>query len=323
MMTAILTLSLALIPAAPQAGKYADRERHPLAPSLPQLTEKEEVAIEKIIDRFILYDTGRLKGAEGAKALADFKALGPEATLLLVQGLNKAAQMEFSCPAVLIGKKLLQLLNASEDMDLLDFARENIGAGVTVKRHMGTIKDLKLAAMLRKSALQRAQLAKGGKPGEKSLQRMSVAELAAAARKERGPKLVAILTELEKRSGPPVLEALAVAAATAESDTRPTAQALLNRHVGRQDAAALKKNLKHDRTEVRLAAVQAVRSKKLRLGGELIQLLSDAEEDVRQAARQALVQMSGGTDHGPQPGASESEIAEAVRQWQAWWAKQK
>src|SRR5947209_6419880 len=160
MHAALLTLCLAQLPAggAP-AGKYAERERHPLAPSLPLLTEEEQQALERVIDRFIAYDTGKLKGPAGKKALDDFRALGPEAIPALLDGLNRAATMEDSCPAVLIAKKLARLLSASNDSQLLDLARETIGAGVKARRHSVVLKDLKVTCQLRKAALQRAELA--------------------------------------------------------------------------------------------------------------------------------------------------------------------
>jgi hypothetical protein len=328
MHTVLLTLTLATLPpgGAP-AGKYADRERHPLAPSLPLLTEKEQQALERIIDRFIEYDTGRLKGAAGKKALADFKALGPEAIPALLDGLNRAATMEDSCPAVLIAKKLAQLLSASGDTQLLDFARETIGAGVKARRHSVVLKDLKVTCMLRKAALQRAGLAnkgagKGGEVG-KPPRSMTVAELASAAGSERGPRLKQILTELEKRQGPKVLEAIgAAAAASYDKDIQQHARGLLDRHLGRQPAATVKAQLKHDRPEVRAAAARTVGKRGLRYGAELIELLTDSEADVRQAARQALVRLSRGQDYGPQPGASEQDVSAAVEWWQSWWARQ-
>src|SRR5215207_9250651 len=85
---------------------FQDRERHPLAPSLPRLTKAEEQKIEAIIDRMILADIGKLNGADTKKALDDFKTLGPEATFHLIDGLNRTANMESSCPAVIIAKKL-------------------------------------------------------------------------------------------------------------------------------------------------------------------------------------------------------------------------
>src|SRR5207244_2074680 len=153
-----------------------------------------------------------LKGARAAKALADFKALGPEAIPALLDGLNKAANLEGSCPAVLIAKKLAQLLSASNDPELLDFARGMIGTGVTARRHTVMLKDLKVTCQLRKAYLQRVALMNKGGAGKvagaagKPPRSMTVAELAQAAGSERGPRLKLVLTELEKRKGPQVLE---------------------------------------------------------------------------------------------------------------------
>jgi hypothetical protein len=71
---------------------------------------------------------------------------------------------------------------------------------------------------------------------------------------------------------------------------------------------------------VRLAAAQAVGALGLPLGAELIALLSDSEQEVSQAARQALVRLSRGQDHGPEPDASAEAVGSAVRRWQEWWA---
>jgi hypothetical protein len=328
MNAALLTLTLVTV--APAGGKFADRERHPLAPSLPLLTDKEYEAIEGVIDRFIEYDIGKLKGARAAKAVADFKALGPEAIPVLLDGLNKAANLEGSCPAVLIAKKLAQLLSASNDPELLDFARGMIGTGVTARRHTVVLKDLKVTCQLRKAYLQRVALMnKGGTAGKvapaagKPPRSMTVAELAQAAGSERGPRLKLVLTELEKRTGPQVLEALGAAAAGSyEKDIQQHARGLLDKHLARQPAATVKAKLQDDRGEVRAAAARAVAARGLRYGSELIDLLTDADKDVRQAARQALVRLSRGQDFGPAPGASEDEVTAAVRDWSAWWAKQ-
>jgi hypothetical protein len=324
MNTALLILTLFAV--APAGGPdFKGRERHPLAPSLPLLTEKEQQAVEKVIDRLIEADVGKVKGAAGAKAHADFKALGPEAIPALLDGLNRAANMEASCPAVLIAKKLAQLLSASDDTELLDFARENIGAGVTAKRHTVVLKDLKVTCILRKATVQRgkALAAKGGAGGgEKPPRSMSVGELAAAAGSERGPRLEMILAELGRRPGDKAVEALGAAASSYDGKVRQAAREALAANLGRQSAAALKRRLKDDRAEVRLAAVRTVSSRGLRFGAELIELLTDQEAEVAQAARQALVRLSRGQDFGPAAGASEEDSAAAVRRWRGWWAKQ-
>jgi hypothetical protein len=319
MNTTLLTLVLALAPGTLPA-QYAGRERHPFAPSLPVLTQKEQQEIDRIIDKVIEVDVGKIKGAAAARANADFKALGPEAIPQLIEGLNRAAEIEASCPAVLIAKKLAQLLRSSEDEKLLDFARENIGAAVKARRFQAVLKDLKVGCQLRKSELQRRALAARTGGGGKAVTTMTVAELAAAAGSDRGPRLRQVLSELERRQGEKVVDALSGAAASYEKDVRELARGLLARHLTRQSAAALKARLKDERAEVRAAAAQAVAAKGLPLGAELIDLLNDSQEEVRQGARQALVRLSRGQDHGPEAGASAEAVASSVARWRQWWS---
>src|SRR5690242_1754159 len=98
MTSAVLVLTLALCvaagdaPAKSTATKTKEKPKHsPYAPSLPYLTKEEEDKLDEIIDRFMDYDIGRLHGQEAAKALKDFKNLGPEAIPALVRGVNRAA----------------------------------------------------------------------------------------------------------------------------------------------------------------------------------------------------------------------------------------
>jgi hypothetical protein len=155
-----LVISLALAVASPGDDKPSSPGQtppkpHPLAPSLRATTEEDEDKFDRIIDRFIEYDTGKLKGPEAKKALEDFMKLPPEAVFALIRGLNKAAAINHSCPALVIARRIGSQLKSTRDRELLTFARENVGAGVTQSRHMGVIKDLKLSATLRDSALDR------------------------------------------------------------------------------------------------------------------------------------------------------------------------
>jgi hypothetical protein len=325
MTATLLTLILAaFISADTPTGKETPRKPHPFAPSLPKLTDAEEEKLDEIIDRFIQYDLGKLQGAEGRKALADFQALGPEATFALIRGLNRAANIEGSCPAVVIAKKLGRILGTTDDTQLLDFARENIGLGVTQSRHMGLLKDLRASCLLRKAAVARKPGGSvGGSSEEKSLRSMSVAALAQAASNERGPRLKAVLMELEQRQGDEVIAALGTAATSYEAEIQQLARDLLLRHLSRQTNTVLKDKLKDDRAEVRAAAASIVGSKGLRLGSELIDLLADENARVRDAAHLALVRLNRGVDFGPKASASETEREAAIKKWREWWAKQK
>ncbi len=154
MHTALAALTVAAVLSAQQE---TPRKPNPFAPSLPLLTDEEEAKIDAVIDKFIAYDSGKLKGPEGRKAQADFIKLGPEAIPALIRGLNKAAKIEHSCPAVTIAKKLARMLRSSHDMELLQYARENIGAGVEQSRHMGVIKDLRMTCIVQMRAAGNAQ----------------------------------------------------------------------------------------------------------------------------------------------------------------------
>jgi hypothetical protein len=127
---------------------------------------------------------------------------------------------------------------------------------------------------------------------------------------------------LGERNDDRSLAELAQAASTSDGDTRQLARDLLNRSLSRRSAADLKEKLKSEEPEIRSAAARAAGNKKLPLGEELIDLLSDEEGEVRQAAHQALIRLSRGKDYGPKPEAGESGRAEAVKKWREWWAKQ-
>jgi hypothetical protein len=147
--------------AEPPAEKPSDqtptpRKRHPFAPSLIETTKEEEAKFDKIIDRFILADTGKLKGPEFKQAMEDFDKLPPESIFALIRGMNKAATINHSCPALTIAKRLHKQLRVSNDVELLTFSRQNIGAGVERSQHADAIKDLRLAVGRRISTVSSA-----------------------------------------------------------------------------------------------------------------------------------------------------------------------
>jgi hypothetical protein len=329
-------LAVSLLVLIPAQGDVP-RKPHPLVPSLPLLTPEEEKKIDAIIDRFIDWDLGKLAGADAQRAKDDFQRLGPEAFFPLINGFNRAARLEGSCPAVLIGRKLLTILRGANDPALLDFARENIGAGITRSPHMGVIRDLRMVAILRRRDLGNgavgAPVVPSGSEGkivirpktpeQKALMALSVAELSRAASSASGGRLKDILNELERRTGESAIDALVAAGKDdRDSQMRYYAQELLLKNLARQPADLLKNKLKDSRAEVRSGAAWVVAEKKLPFVNELIGMLDDPDLDVGQAARQALNRIAGGdTDFGPNRGASAADRAEAIRQWREWWAQ--
>lgn len=318
MNVSLLTLALLVFQADSFAAKYPGRQPHPLAPSLPILTEKEEKRIADVIDRFIRFDTGKLGGVEGRKAALEFQQLGPEAIFMLIEGFNQSANLQDSCPAVLIGKKIASILGRSEDLELLTFARESLGSGVTARRHLGVLKDLQLGVMLRRTAVQKKLAANPSYLFQKALAKLTVEELVTATAKEGGLQLRMVFVELEKRDHPKIVDALGLAADSEDRDLQNLARTLLVKHLGRQSASTLTMQLHHDKAQVRVAAVKAAAARRPLPINDLIPLLDDPEEVVRQTTRQALAQFSRGLDFGPQPGASPSQRAQAIEQWRNW-----
>jgi hypothetical protein len=313
-------LTLALLagaagePAAPTKGK--PRPRSDIAPSLPQLTKAEEEKLDEIVDRFILADSGKLRGAAAKEAIKAFNALKPEAIPALIRGLNKAARIEHSCPVTTIAKKLERMLMASEDAKLLDYARDEIGADIGRTRHAAMVQGLRFRVTMRMNALARRP-----PPPPKAPRSMSTGELVKAVSTLRGPRLKAALTELEGRKGKEVLGGLSLAAGSYDRDTQKLGRALLDKHLGRLKADAVKARLTDELPEVRRAAIRAIAAKHSDLAGAIIDRVTDDNAGVRAEARQALVKLSGGTDHGPAPGATKAQREQAQRQWRAWWAR--
>jgi hypothetical protein len=312
---ALLPLTLTLLMAGdPPTSK--PREPNPFAPSLPLLTDEEENHLDEVITRFIQYDSGQLAGGDAKKARQDFDKLGPAAIPALIRGLNEAAKIEHSCPAVTIARKLGRMLSMTDDTELLQFARENIGAGITESRHMAVLRDLRLGCALRKNQLLRLA-ALGPKPPRN----MTTTELAQAAGSEHGPRLKQVLTELEQRRGEEPINALGKAAGALETDVREQARDLLTSHLARQGSKVVRAKLKDERAEVRAAAARAV-AQFPALGGEILDLLNDDEDAVRESAHQSLVRLNRGTDLGPEPNATDTQRSAAVEKWREWWSKQ-
>lgn len=322
-MTHLLSgLMLILLAGDPPSASTAAREPNPLAPSLPLLTEKEEDQLDRIIDRFIQQDIGTLQGDDARQAVEDFQRLGTEASFALLRGLNRAAKIEGSCPAVLIAKKLARIFSTTRDPDLLQFARENIGLGITHSRHMAVLQDLRVVCMVRKSQLARQGITMQASLYTPKPRGRSIDDLIAAANKEHGSKLRDVLAELSRRDGPKALAALGIAAGTYDRDIATYAQGLLEKSLARQGVSAVRDGLKDDRSTIRAAAAKVVGKKGLKLVSQLIDLFGDDEVGVRAAAHQALVQLNRGTDLGPQRDADDAAWSDAAKRWRDWWHQQ-
>ncbi|GIW81579.1 MAG: hypothetical protein KatS3mg105_3386 [Gemmatales bacterium] len=315
---AMVTLTLVSSPIS-----LKDREPNPFAPSLPKLTDEEEAKLDEIVNRFIFYDIGQLKGEEGKKALRDFQSLGPEATFALIRGMYRAAHMESSCPAVVIAKKLDSILRSTTDIELLQFARENIGAGINQSPHMSVIRNLRVTCQLRQTYLIRQKTYLEARLARTPPQQLSVGELISALNFKKNDDRKPYLQELGKRNGELALGALADAAASFETDIRDMGRELLAEYFRRQQPTYIRAKLSDRRPVVREMAAKVAGDKGLPYVVELIRLVGDQDIDVQQAARDALKSLSGGQDFGPERGAAPVNVQRAVQLWTTWWQQQK
>lgn len=291
------------------------RKPSAIAPSLPALTKEEEEKLDAIIDRFMLADTGKLRGSDARQALDAFDKLGMEAVPALIRGLNRAAKINHSCPVLMISRKLLKLLQSSEDPVLLEFARDEIGAGVTNSPHGRVLQDLRVRVLLRKNALAlRPPLP------PKAPSALTTAELLRAVGTLRGTQLRGILQELSKRDDKEALPGLLLAASSRDLTTQKLGREMLDQHLGRMSLSTLKEMTVHDHLEARKSAIRVIRDQHLDLVPSILERLTDADASVREEARQALIQLSEKReDFGPPAKATKEEQRQAQQRWKAWW----
>jgi hypothetical protein len=323
------TLALTLLLSPAQVGPLTDRPRSIIAPSLPQLTREEEKALDDLLDRFMRADVGLLTGNDAVQATRDFNALGVESVPALIRGLNRAVQYKHACPAVQLTSKLSKLLAKSDDAELLDFARDNIGAGVPDNNpYLPRLKSLRTELALRMNALARANPMAGRLTttppmppslGGRDPKQLTTRELAGLAKTESGEQAKAILRELETRRGPEVFAGLGAAAGSTNSDVRLLGRDLLLRHLGRLDPKDALAQADNADVEVRRAVVDLVLEKHPAQLGKLIDRVADKDEGIRQQVRAALAREAKNVDFGPEPGESETEARKSRDRWRTWW----
>jgi hypothetical protein len=285
------------------------RKRSAIAPSLPALTQEEEDKLDDIVNRFTDADIGRLRGVEARKAVKEFEALQMEAVPALIRGLNRAAGLQHSCPVLTIGKKLHSLLMRSNDQELLEYARDEIGAGVGRSRYAGTLQELRFSVLMRKNAVARAT------PPPRPLTTLSTTDLVKSIGSEKGPRLKPTLIELSTRKEPEALAGLLTAAASTDRDTQKLARTLLDAHLIRGGADLVKEQLTSDNAEARQSAARAAAARFPTLAPYVAELVVDERPLVRAEARAALVKMAKSEDFGPEPDASPEQRREAREKW--------
>jgi HEAT repeat protein len=85
----------------------------------------------------------------------------------------------------------------------------------------------------------------------------------------------------------------------------------------------VRRGLKDESALMRMLAVRVIEQRRLPYQEELLALLEDPEEGVRDAAHAALIHLCRGSDFGPAPGSGKADRARAVERWTQWLAMQR
>lgn len=285
---------------------------------VPTLTREEEEKLDEVIARFVQVELAKLRGEEARKAIRDFEALKTDAIPALVRGLHRAAKNNQSCPVLTISKKLNTLLLSCNDPQMLEFARDELGAELSKNKYHSTFQNLRLTCMLRKNALGRMPAV----IAVRDLPKMTIEQLGKAATTARGPQLLGVVAELAKRDDQRTLAPLAGIAATGDKDAKAAARAALDAYLGPQTVSYLREQIADKNIELRLSAIRVVASKKHTDAiPDLIDRVTDDSKAVRSEVRAALKTLSKGQDFGPEDDATRTQQKDAQKKWREWWLK--
>lgn len=299
-----------------QTGQIqAKREPHPLAPSLPLLSEAEEARYDKIVNQFIKYDLGQLPGAEGLKAKNDFLKLGSESIPALFRGLQSSAKLEHSCPVAMISQKLKSFLLKSEDDELLDYARDELTTALEGSRHAPLLQDMRLGVTLRRKVVL------ANKPkAPKWLLEMTVPEMLKSLREEENQQKHKLMAqELGRRGDHESLQGLGLFAVSFYPEVKEPSIKLLKEKMRKLKTSELQEFLMDPNTLLRQKAAEAIGEIKAIKGAEdLVPLLSDSNAGVRKAAREALMKIADGKDFGPVDYSNPENVKKSQSNWKQW-----
>jgi hypothetical protein len=308
---------------------------------------------ETIVERFIEYDIGRLRGDEGYRARETFNRLGTEGIAAVVRGVNKSATISASCPIIVLMNKLQTLLRDCRDPYLVQMAVDHLGVGIpTNAPHWGRVDALKKQVtqmlpadhpirrrqQLITSLTQRQDLLAECLRSDDAEERWAAARAIQIAGLPMGDELIRLIGDPEpaicqeartalvriarNRDFGPEPEASAEERADAASKWRSwwvkQPNSGLFRTIAGKTDTEIREYLKSDDPSERWTAAAVVRQRRLPYHEELIELLADPDVTIRWEARQTLVQLAGGVDYGPDEDAGQREVQRAVEQWTDW-----
>jgi hypothetical protein len=292
-------------------------------------TPQQRAEFDKIVDQFIQYDVGELRGEPGRQANARFQSLqDARAIPALVRGAIKTSRIRASCPIIMISSKLGGLLRSTDDPRLLQHALDYLdppGPEAPYGTYLNNLRQIandQIREVTGQDPEGSSMLRGGGTASQLRRSRLAVEDwscddLVKAVGEVQGTQLLQVLGELKDRKGSIYTEALAQAIDTVDDDVKPIARGLLATRLTRMTERTLQAKLKDPRAEVRAAAALAVGYKGSPLYKELAAALRDGNLLVAQNAHDVLVKMLG-EDLGPAEGASGVEWFQASKRWGKW-----
>jgi hypothetical protein len=292
-------------------------------------TPQEKARYDKIVDEFIQYDVGQLRGEAGRAANARFQSLqNPRAIPSLVRGAINASQIRASCPIIMISSKLGGLLRSTKDPRLLQHALDYLkptGPEAPYGTYLNNLRQIANEQYRKTTGQEPAsptELRGGGTASHLRRSRLQLDDwtcddLAEAVSEVEGTELLQVLAELKDRKGSVYTEALADAVGTVDDDVKPIARGLLATRLTRMTDRTLKAKMKSSDAEVRAAAALAIGYKGSPLYRELAAAMRDGNLLVAQNGRDVLVKMLG-EDLGPKEGAPGIEWYQASKRWEQW-----
>jgi HEAT repeat protein len=155
--TLLLTTVTVLLAQTPNAKAEPAKPKPSLLDDAPKIVNNlDETDRDKIVDRFIQFDIGKLRGTAGAEAHAAFQKLDARALPALARGLSRASQMEASCPALVIAARMRSLLSTTDDPKVLEYCQKTIALG---GYHRQAVAGVRAEVTERLAAIQKGQTA--------------------------------------------------------------------------------------------------------------------------------------------------------------------
>jgi hypothetical protein len=317
------------IVAALCAGLLTLGPNHAVRGQEPSGIPQERDEYDQIVDDFIQYDIGKLRGQPGQIANQRFRALNnSKAIPALCRGAVRASRIRASCPIIVISHKLGSLLRSTRDVEMLQHALDYLdppGPQAPYGTYVNNLRQIaneQIRRVTGKGPLVASTLRGGGTASQLrrsrvELDKWSCDDLVDAVAEEKGTRLLQVLEELKDRKGSIYTEALAGAVATVSDDVKPIARGLLATRLVRMKDQTLRAKLKDRDAEVRAAAALAIGYKGSPLYEELAAAMRDRDALVAANAHDVLVKMLG-EDQGPPEGASGIEWFEASKRWEDW-----